>query len=56
MSDNSNGAVKVLKLQETHAEERARHTSDTATMLRLWSLLGNDGGLRDQTVGQRKFL
>lgn len=56
MPDTAKGTVKVLKLQETHAEERARNTSDAATMLRLWTLLSNDSGLRDQTVGQRKFL
>lgn len=56
MSDSAKNSVKVLKLQETHAEERARNTNEAATMLRLWTLLSNDTGLRDQTVGQRRFL
>lgn len=56
MSDSTNNSVKVLKLQETHADERARKTNEAATMLRLWTLLSNDSELRDQTVGQRKYL
>lgn len=56
MSDNAKNNIKILKLQETHAEERARNTHEAATMLRLWTLLGDDAGLRDQTIGHRKIL
>jgi len=56
MSANAEQNIKVLKLDETHAEERARNTNEAATMLRLWTLLGDDSGLRDQTIGQHNFL
>jgi len=56
MQSKANESIKVLKLKETHAEERAARQSDAATMLRLWTLLGNDSGLKDMTIGQRNIL
>jgi hypothetical protein len=44
--------VPVMKLKETHADERGR-SSDTMAMFRIWSLLTGADMLRDQTVGNR---
>ncbi len=51
MSGKAKSTITVIKFQETHADERA-----TQMKLRLWSSLSDDSGLRDQTVGQRKFI
>lgn len=56
MQVNQENSIKVLKLKETHAEERAARQSDAATMLRLWTLLSNDKGLQDTTIGTRNIL
>lgn len=56
MQSKANEGIKVLKLKETHAEERSARQSDAATMLRLWTLLSNDSGLKDTTIGQRNIL
>ena len=56
MPATSENQEKVLKLKETHAEERAARQNDAATMLRLWSLLSNDSGLKDTTIGHRNIL
>ena len=56
MPANAEQHVKILKLKETHAEERARNNNEAATMLRLWTLLGSDNSLRDQTIGHRNIL
>ncbi|MDG1375438.1 MAG: hypothetical protein P8P56_00085 [Yoonia sp.] len=56
MPATSDNNEKILKLKETHAEERAARQNDAATMLRLWSLLCNDSGLKDTTIGHRNIL
>jgi len=56
MQSKANEGIKVLKLKETHAEERSARQSDAATMLRLWPLLSNDTGLKDPPIGKRNIL
>ncbi len=56
MPATSDNNEKILKLKEIHAEERAARQNDAATMLRLWSLLCNDSGLKDTTIGHRNIL
>ena len=46
--------IKVMTLTQTHGSERVRG-GEAATMLRLWSLLLGDAGLRDMTVGHRNL-
>lgn len=55
MQYSKTNARKALKLKETHPEEQGR-TSETATMFRLWSLLSDDDGVRDLTVGHRDII
>lgn len=47
--------VKIITLEETHADEAGRN-SDAATMFRLWSLITDDTSTRDLTVGERQIL
>lgn len=44
--------VKVIKLDETHPEERERQ-SDALSMFRIWSLLTGEDQMRDLTVANR---
>ncbi|MCO4847032.1 MAG: hypothetical protein KC448_03560 [Yoonia sp.] len=55
MQKSKNKAQIVLKLKETHPDEQGR-TTETATMFRLWSLLSDDDGVRDMTVGPRNII
>ena len=55
MQKSKTNAQKVLKLKKTHPEEQGR-TSETATIFRLWSLLSDDDGVRDFTVGNRNII
>jgi hypothetical protein len=44
--------VKVIKLDETHPDERDRQT-DALSMFRIWSLLTGEDQMRDLTVANR---
>lgn len=47
--------IRVLKLQETHADAQAEQ-SDAMSMFRIWTLLTNGAGTRDLTVMNRAVL
>ena len=55
MSSKMVDGIKIIKLEETHSEERGRQ-NDAMTMFRLWSLITGDTSTRDQTIGHRKVL
>lgn len=44
--------VKVIKLDETHEDEKNRQ-SDALSMFRIWSLLTGEDQMRDLTVANR---
>lgn len=44
--------VKVIKLDETHEDEKNRQ-SDALSMFRIWSLLTGEDQMRDLTVANK---
>lgn len=44
--------VKVIKLDETHEDEKNRQ-SDAMSMFRIWSLLTGEDQMRDLTVANK---
>ncbi len=44
--------VKVIKLDETHEDEKNRQT-DALSMFRIWSLLTGEDQMRDLTVANK---
>lgn len=44
--------VKVIKLDETHEDEKNRQ-SDVLSLFRIWSLLTGEDQMRDLTVNNR---
>lgn len=54
MTKSTANNVPVIKLQETHSDERERQ-SDAMSMFRIWTLLTGADALRDQTINNRKL-
>ena len=52
---NTNNAVPVMKLQETHADA-IHEDSDGMAMFRIWTLLTGGETTRDLTVANRRVV